>query len=362
MKLKYQKVIDYLLSIFSTERYVEGQKLPTETRLMEELNVGRNTVRKAIFEMEKSGIVKSRQGSGTFYVSHEDKNDKSSGGLIGLANLSGMEYIYPEIIRGVEDTLRDQGYSLVISSSNIDSLKNLSSLKLMLDQNVKGLILDLSRVLSVDVESSILNLVHSAELPVVTTHWNGSLKRFSTISIDDVLGGYEATKYLITKGHRKIAMVYNSTQAGSYRLKGYKKALEEAGIKFDENYIKLYDDRAIMHEDFGYTCTNEILDRTGVEPTAFFYFNDQTAIEGYQALAERGLRIPDDISVIGFDDYKHSQFLNPPLTTLVHPKYDFGKWAAKMILHLIDDKGSYHPRNIIFEPELLERGSVKSIL
>lgn len=363
MKLKYQKVIDYLLSVFSTERYVEGQKLPTETKLMEELGVGRNTVRKAIFEMEKSGIVKSRQGSGTFYVSHEDKTGKRSGGLVGLGNFNGLGYIYPEIIRGVEDALHDEGYSLVISSSKLDSIKDLSSLKLMLDQNIKGLILDLSRNYYDNQESPILNLVSSVELPVVVTHWSGSLKKFATIALDDVKGGYQATKYLLDRGHKRIAMVYNSVHAGCKRLEGYKKALAEAGIEFNEDYVTPYDDsNTLIHDDHGYTCTEEILDRPGVKPTAFFYFNDQTAIEGYQALAKRGLRIPEDISVVGFDDFKHSQFLNPPLTTFIHPKYDLGQWAAKIILNLIDGKNSYNPKHIIFEPELVERGSVKTLI
>ncbi|MBN2619312.1 MAG: GntR family transcriptional regulator [Spirochaetales bacterium] len=365
MKLKYQKVIDHLLLIFTNESYVEGQKLPTETKLMEDLGVGRNTIRKALFEMENLGIVKSRQGSGTFYVAHEKHEKvgkKVTGGLIGLANFYGLGYIYPDIVKGVEDALHDEGYSLVISSSSIGDARDMSSLKLLLDQDIKGLILDLSRSFPDEVESPVINLIKTVNIPIVTTHWNGSYKNFPTITLDDVSGGYNATKYLIDKGHTKIAMIYNSVKSGADRLEGYKKALNEAGIEIDENYIISYDDRGTpIHDDFGYKCAEELFSRKGVNPTAIFCFNDQTAIEAYQALGKRGLRIPEDVSVLGFDDFKHSQFLNPPLTTFMHPKYDLGHWAARVIIDILHNRNSFYPKSVLFEPKLVERESVRVI-
>lgn len=362
MTLKYQRAIESLTNMFMQKKFVKGDKLPNETELMEFLGVGRNTIRKAILEMEKEGIVKKQQGSGTFFIQHKS-NPLKSGGLIGLANFYGMEYIYTDIIKGVENALYDEGYSLVIANSIQDSLRDLSSLKMMLDQDVKGLIFDLSMNFSGEIKKPMIDLVKSADIPVVTTHWNGSLTEFSTVSLNDEHGGYEATKYLISKGHRDIAIIYkDNVQAGRRRFAGYKRALDEAGIKLDSDIIFSYDGR-ITHQndaDFGLRCTEDLLD-SGAKFSAIFYFNDMIAMEGYKVLESRGLRIPEDISVIGFDNYKHSAYLTPPLTTIEHPKEQLGYWAGKLLLSEIKGNTIYQHKSLVFEPVLIERGSVSQL-
>ncbi len=362
MELKYKQVIDHLLRIFTSERYKEGDKLPTETLLMNDLGVGRNTIRKAIMEMEEQGIVKRRQGSGTFYVSHED-DVTPSGGLVGLANFSGLGYIYPQIIKGAEDALYENGYSLVIASNNIDSLRNISSLKMMLDQNIKGLILDLSRNMLGQIEAPILELVKSVDIPVVTTHWDGNIENISTVALDDEHGGYKATRYLIDNGHTRIGIVYKSSvRAGVQRFEGYCRALKESGIEINENFITTFDDDShLMDIEESVVCTNELLNREGNNITAIFYFNDLMAIEGYKAIADQGLTIPEDISVIGFDNFSHSASLSPALTTVDHPKEDLGYWAAKFLVKEIKGHKKSQPKRLVFEPMVVERASVKKI-
>ena len=279
MELKYKSVIDSLINLFISEKYIYGDKLPSETQLMDILGVGRNTIRKAILEMEKDGIVVKRQGSGTFYLQHQTKLVKS-GGLIGLVNFYGMEYIYTEIIKGVESALYDGGYSLVIANTIQDSLRDISSLKLMLEQDVKGLIFDLSMNFSEEIEKEMIELVKSADIPVVTTHWNGSLTEFSTVSLNDEHGGYEATKYLISKGHKDIAIIYkNNVQAGRKRFDGYCRALKESGIELNEDLIFTYDGRDGQQKDadFGCKLTEKLLN-SGVDFSAIFYFNDMIAM------------------------------------------------------------------------------------
>ncbi|MGL1892501.1 MAG: GntR family transcriptional regulator [Spirochaetaceae bacterium] len=360
MELKYRNVIDHLIHIFTLELYQEGQKLPTETKLMEDLGVGRNTVRKAILEMEKEGIVIRRQGSGTFYVSHVSKRTKA-GGLIGIANFEGLGYIYPEIIKGVENALYDDGYSLVLASNNIASIRDLSSLRILLDQNIKGLILDLSRVFSGEMESPVLSLIQDSGIPVVTTHWDGLLPNSSAVCINDEVGGYIATKHLIQNGHKKIAFIYKNVQAGHLRLEGYKRAHIEAGLLVDMELVLSFEDK-IHPEDaeYGYMKTEELIDK-GFDFTAIFYFNDLIAMEGYKVFSNRGIKIPEDVSVIGFDNFQHSQHLSPGLTTMNHPKDDLGYWAAKLLLKDIELKGTSQPKRLFFDPVLIERDSVKNI-
>lgn len=361
MELKYKRVIEYLFNLFNTNAFVSGKQLPTEFEIMDALSVSRNTVRKAILEMEQNGIVERRHGSGTFYTG-VDVN-KKSGGLIGLVNFSDMGYIFPLITEGAEDALYEHGYSLVLAGSCYDIEREISSLKLLMDQNVEGLIIDLSKYYTLGNQARVLDLIKSFNIPVVVTHWNGTLNNFSSLYINDEKGGFDATNHLIKNGHTKIGMVHKcNTQSGLHRLNGYTRALKEAGIRFNDKYIISYDDFDDSHDTHhAFRCTQELIRRTNGELTAIFYYTDKCAMEGYKAIEGEDLKIPRDISVVGFDNYQTSMFVTPPLTTFEHPKAVLGKWAAKLLLDEIQETGIHQPKSIVFEPVLIERKSVRTI-
>jgi len=285
MEPKFIQVKNYLLNLFTKERYETGRQLPTEFELMDDLEVSRNTVRKAILELEQEGIVSRKHGSGTFFVSH--KNDEiENGGLIGLGNFYFMDYIYPEIIRGIEDTLYESGYSLVLANCNQDYSRELSSIQRLIDQGIKGLILEPSRNFLIDKEHPMMKLLDSLKIPVVTTHWGKNNTDLSTVTINDEQAGYQAVKYLLDKGHRKIGIVYKTdVQAARLRYNGYCKALEEAEIELNQDYIVTYDDADEARDsNQGYLCTEELLYKSNREVTALFYFNDNIALQGYEKL------------------------------------------------------------------------------
>lgn len=361
MELKYKRVIEYLLSLFNNKGFVKGTKLPTEFEIMDSLGVSRNTVRKAILEMEQDGIVERRHGSGTFYIG-EDRT-KVCGGLIGLVNFSDMGYIFPEIIKGIEDTLYKDDYSLVLAGSCYDINREISSLKLLMEQNLKGLIIDLSKYYTLGSQTPVMDLVESFKIPVVITHWQGTLNNFSSLYINDRKGGYDATKHLIDNGHTKIGMIYKrNTQAGLFRLDGYKDALRDAGIEYDEDRVVSYDDFIDEHDiDHAYECTTKLLDQSS-DITAIFYYTDKCAMEGYKAIKSAGYNIPEHISVIGFDNYQSSTLVSPPLTTYEHPKYNLGRLAAKLLIDEINEEQIHQAKNLVFEPVLIERESVRTLI
>lgn len=362
MEPKFIQVKNYLLNLFAKEQFNTGRQLPTEFELMDILEVSRNTVRKAIQELEKEGIVNRKHGSGTFFVSQKNEKVENSG-LIGLGNFYFMDYIYPEIIRGIEDTLFESGYSLVLANSNQDYSRELSSIQRLIEQGIKGLILEPSRNFLIDKEHPMMKLLESLKIPVVTTHWGNNNTNFSTVTINDEQAGYQAIKYLLEKGHTKIGMVYkNDVQAARFRYNGYCNALEEAGIDIDQNLIVSYDDAdEARDKNQGYLCTEELLYKSNRKTTAIFYFNDNIALQGYEALRELKINIPDDISVIGFDNFHNTHLVNPPLTTFEHPKYNLGKWAAKILIDELEQGERIHPMELIFEPVLIERESVKDL-
>jgi len=362
MEPKFIQVKNYLINLFRKELFETGRQLPTEYELMDELDVSRNTVRKAILELENEGVVSRRHGSGTYFVSLKDEKP-AQGGLIGLGNFYFMDYIYPEIIRGIEDTLYESGYSLVLANCNQDYSRELPSIRRLIDQGIKGLILEPSRNFLLDRGHPMMSLLESLKIPVVATHWGGANTDFSTVTINDEQAGYQAVRYLISKGHKKIGIIYkNDVQAACYRYSGYCRAMGEAGLGLDPSLISSYNDEdEAIDKNQGGRCTRDLLERSKGGITALFYFNDNIALQGYETLRQMNLKIPEDISVIGFDNFHHTHLVTPPLTTFEHPKYNLGKWAAKILIDEIEQGERMMPMELIFEPVLIERESVRDL-
>ncbi len=367
--LKYLQVRDALIEQFRHHNYLPGQKLPTEHQLTTSLNVSRTTIRQALEMLEQDGIVEKKQGSGTFFIGHVQITPGSStaSGLIGIMNFFFMDYIYPEIIRGIEEITAAAGYSLVLANGRNSQAQELDSVYRLLDQGVKGLILEPSRNYQLDPEHPVYQLIESLAIPVVTTHWGIEKPNFSSVSLDDTRAGYEATKYLLNHGHSNIAMVYkNDVQAGCDRYEGYRKALSEAGVEVVPWWVQSFDnEEELMDIRQGYLTTQRLIQASAEQaekkPTAIFYFNDHTAQQGYMALQEAQWNVPRDISVIGFDNYHASRVMYPPLTTFDHPKYQLGKWAATILIEKIEEREASLPIKMLFEPTIIERKSVRTL-
>jgi GntR family transcriptional regulator of arabinose operon len=359
---KYKQAISHLLTQFREEPYQSGQQLPTEFDLMKQLSLSRTTVRQAIKELTEQGIVERRHGSGTYFLGFERETPSRTVGMVGLVNFYFTDYIYPEIIRGIEETIDEAGLSLALANSREGIDKEISSVERLIDQGVKGLILEPSRNLQIRDDHPLIRLLDTVDIPVVTTHWGIADKRLSTVTIDDVQAGYEATRYLLDKGHRRISIVYKEdVQAGYDRYLGYRKAMEEFGIRIPHELIRTYNDKdESLDVRQGYLQTQALLEGE-VRPTAIFFFNDNIAAQGYSALQESGIGIPGDISVIGFDNFRNADMLYPPLTTFEHPKYNLGKWAAKILLDEMDASRPMIPMKLVFEPILVERDSVRDL-
>ncbi len=356
--LKYLKIRDLLVEQFRKQGYQQGTKLPGELALTKELGVSRTTIRQALSMLEEDGIIEKRHGSGTFFIGYTSRYPKteSKKGTIGLVNFYCMDYIYPEIVRGIEDTLFEKGYYLIPTNCYLDHEKEIDAVLRLIDQGVQGLILEPSRNVQIDENHPMMKLIETRGIPTVSTHWGVSNTNISTVTIDDVHAGYRATRHLIELGHRRIAMVYKEdVQAGNDRFTGFKKAMHEASIHIEKNLVANYcSEDELSNFEQGYLLTRTLLQD---QPTAIFYFNDRTAQQGYGAIREAGLSIPKDISVVGFDNYHTSSILRPPLTTFEHPKYNLGKWAAQLLLDEIEHGKNSIPVNMIFQPRLLVRSS-----
>ncbi|GAB6090242.1 substrate-binding domain-containing protein [Spirochaeta dissipatitropha] len=370
--LKYRAVRDLLVQTLQSENYQSGQKLPTELELTEKLKVSRTTIRQGLELLREEGIISKIQGSGTFFrgfnlkpesaESRTQENNKLQKGFIGLVNFNYMDYIYPEIFRGAEETLASEGYSLAIAPCNRDLDKEIQSIRRLIDQGVKGLIIEPSTNLQINEDHPISEVIRNIRIPVVATHWGISNQLVSTVTVDDIIAGRLAARHFIQLGHYNAAIVYkNDVQSGFDRLEGFRQEMSEAGFPVPESMCAGFSNAEDMPgEQPGYMCTQKLIADNKNRISAIFYFNDMTAQQGYHALNEAGYRIPRDISVLGFDNYQPTAFMNPPLTTFEHPKYDLGRWAAQIVLNELENTSYNLRKKLVFEPKLIVRESTAS--
>ena len=253
---------------------------------------------------------------------------KGQSGLIDLV-IMRLEGGYDlAIMHGVQDAFSESGHRLVVFATNEDETTERLWLRRMLDQSTDGVLLLLPYE-----QVGIPNALMAQNIPFVAIgDRNEPTTAFPTISSTIWLGGYTATEYLISLGHRRIGIITCPLHltTSRARLAGYREALERAGIAVDP---------ALIHEGNyllgdGVRQTHALLDLPD-PPTAIFAGNDAQATGVYQALYERNIRVPDEMSVVGFDDVMYTAQMSPPLTTVHQPLVEMGRMAANMLLRLI---------------------------
>lgn len=232
-----------------------------------------------------------------------------------------------EMLRGVEKTLEGTGYVPVVVSGHWDPQQELDRLQLLIARSVDGILILTGHV----SQQHLIEL--SQKVPIVAAGHNINTERVRSYDVNSRLGGYMATRYLLDLGHRDIAHIVGlaDQKDAIERLHGYRQALTGAGIEFDPELVVQGDfceigGRAAIHQ----------LVASGRQFSAVFCANDQTAYGALLGLRENGLSVPEDVSLIGFDDLPFSTFSNPPLTTVKQPIFETGVKLAKTLLGLIE--------------------------
>lgn len=267
-----------------------------------------------------------------------------------VSDLTNPFFTY--VIDGIEDYLNSQGFTTFLSNTRYIVEKENLYISQMIEKRVDGLII----FNTCSEEASIIGRIKNI-IPVVSVQ--SGLKETDCVNTTDEVGAYQAVDYLIKQGHTKIAfLIYNfeNNSTVSNRLKGYYKAHKDNGVAINKNYI--------LSSNFtpycGYYMTNEILDKMW-DVTAIFTYNDQLAVSAYYAIQMRGLKIPDDISIIGYDNIELASLMRPALTTVEQPMYEMGKNAAELIIRRIREDRKPTPQTILLPTKLVLRDSVKKI-
>ncbi|MEH0687867.1 substrate-binding domain-containing protein [Vibrio cholerae] len=253
------------------------------------------------------------------------------------------------ILNDMENVLLAQGYSLVLATGHWQNKLEIHALEYLMKSNVDGIIVVTGNL----SEQSILTTAKS--IPVVAVGYDIQGENVRSLNLDNVLGGYIATLHLLQLGHVNIAHIkgLSSQPDSGARFTGYKKALTEAQIKPNPKLIKQGD----FSSETGYEKTVELIE-SKVHFSALFAANDQTAYGAMKALTDHGFRVPEDVSIVGFDDLPTSQYFTPALTTLRQPIEEIGAVSARSMLNLLS--GERHEARL--PPiDLMIRQSTKSI-
>ncbi|CAH1549637.1 substrate-binding domain-containing protein [Vibrio rotiferianus] len=269
---------------------------------------------------------------------------------IGMLVTTSTNPFFGEVVKGVERSCYHKGYSLILCNTEGDNERMRDSINTLLQKRVDGLILMCS-----SLEGERIDVFERySDIPVVVMDWGPMLFTSDKIQDNSLRGGYLAAKYLIDCGHKEIGCITGPLikHQAQMRYEGYKRAMIEAELDFNANWI--------VESDFecegGYQALKKMVQR-GPLPSSIFVSNDMMAMGVINAANELGIKIPDDLSIIGYDDIHIAKFMSPSLTTIHQPKYRLGQAAVETLLTKLENH-SKEPNVVQLEPTLVERNSV----
>ena len=252
---------------------------------------------------------------------------------------------FPEVVLGVESVARQQGYSVLLCNTNDDPQQEIDYINMLAGKQVDGFILCGSRL----DEQQLQWAAGRQRIAAVTSRRPHGV---SVIALRGDSGLRTITSHIIQLGHRRIGHVGSAIGSGGERTTGYRQALMAHGMPVDEGSIAIVQRATI---DTGRTAARELLQRHP-DITAITCFNDLVAIGALLACADLGRRVPDDVSVAGFDDIDLASLVSPALTTMRIPRFNLGQMVMELMLRVIADQG-IHAESLAVEPELVVRQS-----
>lgn len=268
--------------------------------------------------------------------------------VIGLIISDIQNPFFTAAVRGIEDVAYHNGYSLVLCNSDEDPEKEKLYVDVMRAEAVAGVIIASAS----EAEPQIGDLLDAC-IPVVALDRRIKDRRVDSVLTTNVQGAYAAVAHLIGLGHRCIGFIGLplTRTTGRERFEGYQRALRENNLPVVRARIRIADAK----QQGGYAATLDLL-TTQPRLTALFAANNLTTLGALAAIRERGLRIPDDISIVGFDDMPWATLLQPPLTAIAQPTYELGQQAAELLLARLKDPGK-PVSHVQLNTTLIVRGS-----
>ncbi|MCP4350186.1 MAG: LacI family transcriptional regulator [Desulfobacterales bacterium] len=267
---------------------------------------------------------------------------------IGVMIPNNSNPFFADLIRGVEDTCYEQNYNVILCNTDDNKKKQIKYLQVLIAKQVDGLI-----VVATDSEERLANLLSKQSIPVSIIDREVAGLQADYFRSDNELGGYLATRHLIELGHEKIGCISGPPDLNTSikREVGFNRAMREAKLEVNPRWVIA----GYFKSKGGYESMKKIL-ALDQRPTAIIACNDLMAIGSLCAAYEYQLKVPDDISIVGYDDILLASYSCPPLTTIMQLKHELGVMAAQALLEHIKNK-NLPKQNTLLEPRLIIRDS-----
>jgi DNA-binding LacI/PurR family transcriptional regulator len=261
---------------------------------------------------------------------------------------------YATVARGVQDAAKDKGYHLLLCNTDGNQEEELEYMGMARERRIDGLAITPPETSENKKSDRYLQQLRGESFPIVMIGQRMDSPEIDIIKTDNQGGAHQAITYLIGQGHRRIAFIGGPLfqGGGPDRLRGYRQALKDHGLEADENLIL----EGNPQEDDGYRLARQLL-AMPERPTAIFALNDMMAIGTLRASHEAGVKVPEELSVIGYDDIPLASLVVPRLSTVAQPKYELGKMAGDLLIDRIRKKGPEGWQSITLNTKLVIRDS-----
>jgi LacI family transcriptional regulator len=258
---------------------------------------------------------------------------------------------FAELARGIDDIASMYRYNIILSDSDERVERELHLTNTLLEKQVDGIVF-----MGREITENHMQVFTTASVPIVLAGTKDPTGQLPSVDISHYDAGYDATRFLTEKGHTRIAMVtapLGDPLAGMRRFEGYKKALEEIGLSMKDSYVY----NGNLRYESGIAAAKQFLSLVE-RPTAVFAASDEMAVGVIHGIQDSGLRVPEDIEVVGFDNIRLAEMVRPRLTTVVQPMYDIGAVAMRLLTkYMNNEKVENHI--VILPHRIEERESTK---
>ncbi len=358
--LKYQKLYHWAHTLITSGVIKNMDKFPSETILQKKFGYSRQTVRTALQQLEDEGLITRVRGSGT-YVSYEGSTENESRQRVGLLLSYYSDYLFSQVYDGIESALTEKGYGIEVAVTKNRLNDEALYLEGLIKSNVSGLIIEGSRSAFPNPNIRLFREIRKRNIPTLFIHNHYENQLFDSVEMEDARAAYELTKILIEHGHRRIGGIFKyDDMQGIERYKGFIQCLSDYGVKFDDDCVRWYSTKD-MDEKLSKKGMLRMYRRTK-DCTAMIVYNDEVAGYYMEFLEDRGLSVPEDVSVVSFDDAELQQEQKVKLLSAVHPKYQLGRIMAKNLLRMMEDE-NWQERNYSyrFPVKINDGNSVRAI-
>lgn len=335
------------------------ERLDPETEIASRLAVSRGTVRQSLDLLVHEGLLNRAQGKGTFVVSRVGKVGSR---IVGIIVPYLRDYFTGQILRGVEEAFHEEHYSMILNHSDSDLEKERHQIQRLIEAAARGLILF---PIAEAYEFTTVRDVVPPDFPIVIIDRRIPGLTADLVAVDNRQGAYDAVVHLLSMGHRRVACITTPDRPTSVeeRIRGYEQALYDEGLfplaaipvsgtgkptQVETETIPVYSDQELAPVD-------QLL-RSPERPTALFCVNDFLALGVLHHLRSQGIRVPEDIAIVGFDDIALSSYPSVSLSSVSQPKREIGQKAAEMLFEQIQG-GPREKREIALPTKLIVRDS-----